>query len=246
MLPERVMGQRKGRMGQQCPLGARVRPLARAVLGRARRHAPAALGPVYVRGLLGPGDRKSVEPLVARVAPADYEQVHHFVCTSCWDPAPLERVLAEKAEALVGGPDAVLIIDDTALLKQGKRSVGVARQYAGPRARRPTARRWSRSRSPRRGAGRRRVRLFLPAEWTDDPERLPGRRRAGGAPRVPDEAGDRARGARPPAGGRGDVGLRAGGCGLRHQRRVPPGALGARAHLGRWASRASRRSTRPT
>jgi SRSO17 transposase len=86
---------------------------------------------VYVRGLLGPGDRKSLEPLVARVAPDDYEQVHHFVCTSCWDPVPLERVLAAKAQAMVGGPDAVLIIDDTALLKQGRRSVGVARQYAG-------------------------------------------------------------------------------------------------------------------
>src|SRR5215213_3988768 len=98
-----------------------------AALGDSRRER---WGPVYVRGLLGPGERKSVEPLVARVAPDDYEQVHHFVCASCWDPAPLERVLAAKAQAMVGGPDAVLIVDDTALLKQGKRSVGVARQYA--------------------------------------------------------------------------------------------------------------------
>lgn len=88
-------------------------------------------GPVYVRGLLGPGERQSVEPLAARVAPDDDAQVHHFVCASCWRPEPLERVLAEKAQPMVGGPDAVLIIDDTGLLKQGKRSVGVARQYAG-------------------------------------------------------------------------------------------------------------------
>jgi hypothetical protein len=65
------------------------------------------------------------------VAPAGYGQVHHSVCTSCWDPAPSERVLAEEAQALVGGPDAVLIIHDTALLKHGKRSAGVTRQYAG-------------------------------------------------------------------------------------------------------------------
>src|SRR6266540_3535820 len=88
-------------------------------------------GPVYVRGLLGPGERKSVQPLAARVAPGDYPQVHHFLCTSGWDPAPLERVLAAKAQALVGGPEAVLIIDDTALPKQGTHSVGVARQYCG-------------------------------------------------------------------------------------------------------------------
>jgi hypothetical protein len=41
--------------------------------------------PVYVRGLLMPGERKSVEPLAARVAPDDVEQLHHFVATSRWD-----------------------------------------------------------------------------------------------------------------------------------------------------------------
>lgn len=97
-------------------------------LGDARRRR---WGPVYVRGLLGASDRKSVEPMAARVAPDDYGQLHHFVCASCWPPEPLERVLAEKAQHLVGGPDAVLIVDDTALLKQGRHSVGVARQYAG-------------------------------------------------------------------------------------------------------------------
>jgi SRSO17 transposase len=56
------------------------------------------------------------------VAPDDYAEVHHFVCASCWPPEPLERVLATKAQALVGGPDAVLIVDDTAFLTQGKRS----------------------------------------------------------------------------------------------------------------------------
>ena len=84
-----------------------------------------------MRGLLGPGERKSGGPLAAAVAPGDYAQVHHFVNASGWDDGPLERVLSEKAQQLVGGPDAVLIVDDTALLKQGTHSVGVARQYAG-------------------------------------------------------------------------------------------------------------------
>ena len=132
-----------------------------------------------MRGLLGPGDRKSVEPLAARVAPDDYAQVHHFVCTSCWQPEPLERVLAEKAEALVGGPDAVLIIDDTALLKQGKRSVGVARQYAGAAGKTTNCQTLvsltlARGEVPVGVA----LRLFLPAEWTDDPARC----RAAGVP----------------------------------------------------------------
>jgi hypothetical protein len=51
---------------------------------------------VYVRGLLGPGDRKSVEPLPARVAPDDYEQVHHFVCAPARTPL---RTLAAAIKA---------------------------------------------------------------------------------------------------------------------------------------------------
>jgi SRSO17 transposase len=87
--------------------------------------------PLYVRGLLAPGDRKSVEPLAARVAPDDLEQVHHFVATSKWDTRPIEDVLAAKADALVGGEDAHLIIDDTGLPKKGELSVGVSHQYCG-------------------------------------------------------------------------------------------------------------------
>jgi SRSO17 transposase len=87
--------------------------------------------PVYVRGLLGPGERKSVQPMAARVAPADCDQLHHFISSPAWQAAPLAAVLAREADRLVGGPDAVLIIDDTALPKKGEHSVGVAQQYAG-------------------------------------------------------------------------------------------------------------------
>lgn len=135
--------------------------------------------PVYTRGLLGPGERKSIEPIAARVAPDDVEQLHHFVCTSCWDPAPLERVLAEKAQRLIGGPRSVLIVDDTALLKQGTHSVGVARQYAGAAGKTTNCQTvvsltLARAEVPVCIA----LRLFLPAQWTDDPARC----RAAGVP----------------------------------------------------------------
>lgn len=106
-------------------------PFLEALGDRRRRQ----WAPVYLRGLLGPGERKSIQPVAARVAPGDYQQLHHFVACSHWDPAPLERVLATEAQRLVGGPGAVLIIDDTALLKRGTHSVGVASQYAGCLAR---------------------------------------------------------------------------------------------------------------
>lgn len=137
--------------------------------------------PVYLRGLLGPGDRKSVQPMAARVAPDDHEQLHHFVCTSSWNPAPLQAILLEKARQMLGGRDAVLIVDDTTLLKQGRHSVGVARQYSGAAGKRTNCQcvvslTLAAQEVPLPIA----LRLFLPEEWTRDPERC---RRAG----VPEE-----------------------------------------------------------
>ena len=86
--------------------------------------------PLYVAGLIGPGDRKSVGPLAERMAPGDSDQLHHFVSDGVWDEAPLELELANQANKLVGGADAVLVIDDTTLPKKGTHSVGVAPQYA--------------------------------------------------------------------------------------------------------------------
>jgi SRSO17 transposase len=60
--------------------------------------------PLYVAGLIGPGDRKSVEPMAARLAPGDYDQLHHFISSGVWDEAPLEQELAIQANKLIGGP----------------------------------------------------------------------------------------------------------------------------------------------
>src|SRR5262245_38524199 len=85
--------------------------------------------PLYLAGLIGPGDRKSVQPMAERLAPDGYDQLHYFVSAGMWDAAPLEKELLVQADRLVGGVDAVLVIDDTALPKKGKHSVGVAPQY---------------------------------------------------------------------------------------------------------------------
>jgi SRSO17 transposase len=104
-------------------------------LARLRRSEQRRWAPLYVCGLLGPGERKSVEPIAGRVAPGEVQQLHHFVSSSPWSIAPLEAVLAAKADELVGGSNAVLVIDDTGLPKQGKHSVGVARQSSRAYAR---------------------------------------------------------------------------------------------------------------
>jgi SRSO17 transposase len=146
-------------------------------LQRLRRKAQRRWAPFYLKGLILPGERKSIEPMAARVAPGDTQQLHHFVSTSPWAAAPLEDELVKTADRLVGGPDAVLVIDDTALVKQGKHSVGVKRQYCGQLGKRANCQALvsltlARAEVPVCVG----LRLFLPEDWCADDER---RARAG-------------------------------------------------------------------
>lgn len=129
-------------------------------------------GPLYVRGLLGPDGPKSVQPIAARLGLHGHDQLHHFVSSPAWDDAPLWRVLAEQADAAVGGNDAVLVVDDTAIPKKGMLSVGVAPQYCGELGKQANCQSLV-SLTLARGevpipVG---LRLFLPQSWTDDPAR---------------------------------------------------------------------------
>jgi SRSO17 transposase len=141
-------------------------------LVRLRRKERRRWAPVYLQGLIGPGERKSVEPMAARVAPGDAQQLHHFVAASPWAVAPLEEELVRQAERLVGGPDAVLVIDDTALVKQGRHSVGVARQCCGQLGKRANCQALVSLTLARHevpvGVG---LRLFLPETWAGDAAR---------------------------------------------------------------------------
>jgi SRSO17 transposase len=138
-----------------------------------RHPARRRMCPLYVAGLIGPGERKSLQPMAARVAPADYDQLHHFVAVGPWDEAPLEAELLAQANQLVGGPDAILVIDDTALPKKGTHSVGVAPQYAGTVGKKANCQTLV---SLTLAKGEVPIplvlRLFLPETWINDPERL--------------------------------------------------------------------------
>ncbi len=139
------------------------------VIGRSTRSKWA---PLCVQGLLGPDGPKSVQPIAARLGLAGHDQLHHFVSSPVWDDTPLWRVLAEQADRLVGGDDAVLVIDDTALPKKGTVSVGVAGQYCGALGKQANCQSLVSLTLARREVpvpiG---LRLFLPNAWTDDPAR---------------------------------------------------------------------------
>lgn len=129
--------------------------------------------PAYIAGLIGPGDRKSIQPMAARVDALSYDRLHHFIGAGLWDSAPLEATLWQQADELVGGARAWLIIDDTALPKKGKASVGVAPQYAtalGKNANCQTL--VSMTLASGEVPVMLSLRLFLPESWTSDTARM--------------------------------------------------------------------------
>lgn len=84
----------------------------------------------YLHGLLGDSTRKSMQAMVARVTePRSYQAFQHFITHAPWSAAAVWRRLL----AVLPDRRGVLILDDTAFLKQGTASVGVARQYASTR-----------------------------------------------------------------------------------------------------------------
>ncbi len=104
------------------------------VVGHADRSGPLR---DYCTGLLLPGERKSVEPMAAKTAPArtaaQHQSLLHFVGVAPWSD---EKVLTKVRELVLptiekDGPIEAWIIDDTAFPKQGPHSVGVHHQYCG-------------------------------------------------------------------------------------------------------------------
>jgi SRSO17 transposase len=159
--------------GKTSDWGDELEQWLKPFLDRLGHKARRRMCPLYVAGLIGPGDRKSVQPMAARLAPDDYDQLHHFIADGVWDAAPLESELLIQADRLVGGKDAVLVIDDTAMPKKGERSVGVAPQYASALGKTANCQTLvsltlAHGEVPVVVASR----LFVPESWTSDPVRL--------------------------------------------------------------------------
>src|SRR5438067_5510034 len=150
-------------------LGCFLKPFLDRLGHKARRR----MCPLYVSGLIGPGDRKSIAPMAKRLALGDCDQLHHFIAAGVWDATPMETELRVQADRLVGGNDSVLVIDDTAIAKKGTHSVGVAPQYASALGKTANCQTLvsltlARGEVPVVLA----LRLFLPESWTSNQARL--------------------------------------------------------------------------
>ena len=157
-------------------------------LAQAAEHADRATPlKMYCTGLLLPGERKSVEPMAARLAPENvrrmHQSLHHVVADAPWsDEAVLAHVRTYALTALrQKGPVQAWIVDDTGFPKKGTHSVGVVRQYCGQVGKQENCRvAVSLSVSTNQASLPIAWRLYLPHEWADDPVR---RKQAG----IPEE-----------------------------------------------------------
>ena len=148
-----------------------------APLGRIERRVAAAN---YVSGLLMPGQRKSIEPMAARLG-VDPQRLQQFVTDSPWDEEQVWRVVRQEVIPHFE-PIEAWIVDETGWLKQGKDSVGVSHQYCGAVGKQANCQvsvelvvsnGWVAA--PIGG------RLYLPQSWAEKPER---RAKAGVPPEI--------------------------------------------------------------
>lgn len=137
----------------------------------------------YLSGLLQ-ANRKNMERMAEVVPDSDEQSMQHFITNSPWDHRAVIDQVTRDCDRLLGGhPDSALLIDESAIPKKGKKSVGVARQWCG---------RLGKTDNCQVGVyaslscGKRVSlidgRLYLPREWTDDETRC---RKAG----VPEDVG---------------------------------------------------------
>jgi SRSO17 transposase len=132
----------------------------------------------YVRGVLLDGQRKSIEPMAARLraieqSGEDYEQaLQQFINQSPWD----EQAVIDGLQTWIGrqfGTDGYLILDDTGFPKQGVQSVGVARQYTGTLGKVASCQvAVTLQLAIRQEVVGLDAQLYLPQSWTEDRQRL--------------------------------------------------------------------------
>jgi SRSO17 transposase len=69
-------------------LGRWLKPFVDRLGHKARRR----MCPLYVSGLIGPGDRKSIQPMAKRLALGEYDQLHHFIAAGVWEASPVDAI----------------------------------------------------------------------------------------------------------------------------------------------------------
>jgi SRSO17 transposase len=144
-------------------------------LGHADRRTPCT---DYLHGLLLPGDRKSMEPIAARIderhTAAKHQSLQHFISDAPWNERPLLDAARDYALPFMeqcGGVSA-WVIDDTGIPKKGTCSVGVARQYCGVLGKQDNCQvAVSVSLANERMGLPVAWRLYLPEAWANDPAR---------------------------------------------------------------------------
>ncbi len=127
---------------------------------------------LYVRGLVEHGGRKSLQPTLFRLeeTPARYESMQQFLADSPWDPGLLVRACAERVAPEIGV--TAWVVDDTGIVKDGKHSPGVKRQYSGTLGKIGNCQvTVSVHAVGERGTLPLGWSLYLPEEWCDDRER---------------------------------------------------------------------------
>ena len=179
------MGSKAAPGPQQRRFAAYIEGLAKAA-GHADRDVPLKN---YCTGLLLPGERKSVEPMAARLAPDNvrrmHQSLHHLVADAPWSDEPvLDAVLDSVLPAMLArGPVVAWVVDDTGFPKKGQHSVGVTRQYCGQVGKQENCRvAVSLSMTTETSSMPVAYRLYLPETWANDSQR---RRKTG----VPAEIG---------------------------------------------------------
>src|SRR5215207_3000762 len=154
--------------------GAYVEALGKAI-GHADRAEPLR---DYCRGLLLPGERKSVEPIAAVTAPArvsaKQQSLLHFVANAPWSDGRVLSRIQELSLPMLKRSGAIeaWIIDDTGFPKKGRHSVGVARQYCGQLGKRDNCQvAVTLSTTNEAVSLPIAYRLYLPEGWAEDPAR---------------------------------------------------------------------------
>ena len=156
---------------------AGLQALHERIAGRFDRREPRRRVLAYLRGLLGPVERKNGWQLAEYAGDATPDGVQRLLATYRWDADGVRDDLREYVVEHLGDPEAVLVVDETGFLKQGNKSVGVQRQYSG------TAGKIENCQigvflayGSRRGRTFLDRELYLPQAWAEDGER---RREAG-------------------------------------------------------------------